>query len=151
MIKDIELICSLNTDRSKIAAAFLKRDLKIKGIEGIAVSSSGTLVSKQPYSRMGKWMGRQRQYQEQIIEEKGLRDLFDYNPHQTIIRPEAELILALSIWNLKRVQKIYKNAENRPEIKLLEYIAPVVVAFDSYKKMVEHIETAVSKIIKEYF
>lgn len=149
MIKDIEFVCTANTDRGPFAEAFMKRKLREKGIEGISVYSSGTMVSNLPPG-LKRMVERQKPDREKMITEKGLSELLYHEPKQTIIRPEAELIFALSRGNLERVNEIYSKTGKRPDIRLLECVIPSFMSSESYKRMVEQIEVLVSKIVGEY-
>lgn len=150
MIKDIEFVCTANMDRSVFAEALLKQELRYRGIEKVVVNSSGTLADKLPV-KLIYCVLMQKPHREKIIRENGLPELIYHEPKQTIVRPEAELIFALSPGNLKRVQAIYKNAGIMPEIKLMDGFAPISIALKEYEKMFKQIKTSVSKIIKEYF
>ena len=150
MAKDIEWVCTANIDRGPFAEIFMKRKLKEKGIEGIGVYSSGTMVSDMPLG-LRRMVERQKPYRDQMIIERGLSELLYHEQKQTIIRPEAELIFALSRGNFERVNEIYSKAVEKPDIRMLECVIPLFRSFESYKKMVEQIEALVSNMTDEYF
>lgn len=189
MVKNIEYVCTGNKDRSPTAEAITKRELEIRGIGGIYVCSSGTLVAypnsdllfvkeidhylgpmiakgiitdeeaeqlkkeKNPAALLRKFNEEQIKYRTAVLEEKGLiKYIADHKPTQTTIRPEAELILALSQKNLERIVKIYQPAQNKPRIDSLgEIFDPFLFpSYDKYKRTVEEIELAVLKAFEKY-
>ena len=71
-----------------------------------------------PRAILGILLQRERGIRQQMIE-KNLGYCFKHQSKQTVVRPEAELILTVTGDNWRRLQQIYENVERKPDIQLV--------------------------------
>lgn len=107
--------------------------------------------------RLGKYSHENRRI---VAEEKGVLALglvmADRRSVQTVPRPEIDLIYAADRENLTRVRHIYSTAGLSPKIELLtrakglDIPDPFLVNRETYREIIDLVESAVLEIIDEF-
>jgi protein-tyrosine-phosphatase len=103
---------------------------------------------------LNKKLKEREDYQKKIVlGEMDLIAYFDFNriPKQTIVRPEAELIIPVDQENCKRTIQIYSKAEQKPRIELLgEVMDPIFCSLDEYRITARELEKATVGAMQKY-
>ena len=110
------------------------------------------ILKKSPRAILDSLLVYETRMRNKYLESRGLSPDHDRSV-QTVIRPEAKLILPVSKGNLERVQGIYKRVEvdNRPKIELLGVFANVgfydgeddwLKPYDQFRESVDRLKEA---------
>lgn len=147
---DVDLYSSID---NKQLAGLMMPYLGVMVDKGLVTREEAEQLEQNAKAILKRLEQREADHRQTILRELGLEGfLVDHHPRQTVVRPDAELILALSQSNLKKAMSIYQDSTTKLRIELLEEIPdPFFESLDRYRQIAEMIASAVVRRMESIY